>query len=90
MFCDVVLSKDHNGNWMVFYAPYCDGPEEGEWFNIADNGVMHLWKCERLLKGITKDDAVWNAICDLAGVEAERITSIIHEQKLFYNEEEKF
>lgn len=86
MIYDIVITKT-GGGWGLYYAPYCYGPSEGEYFNADPNG-MKVLRAYKACTGVRDDDPIWSTLEEVTGVKFEKVYSRITEHVMEYREED--
>lgn len=87
MLYDVVLSRDGRAQ-NLYYAPFREGPNRGEYFFVDDDD-MTAHKADETFSGVDRDSNLWNMLKMLGDCEIYKIRSVIHETPMVYYEEEE-
>ena len=87
MLYDIILSTDGGGFLGLYCAPYCSGPNEGEFFKVAPESLS-LRKAVRVYSGVQSDSPLWGILEELYGEKIKRIYSKVDEWVMKYSEEE--
>ena len=86
MLYDVVLSYDGKAQ-NLYYAPFREGPQKGEYFFVEDDDDMRIHKAEMVFSGVDKSSSMWDILQILVDNEIYRIRSVIEEKKMFFYED---